>query len=263
MQRRDALKLIVGMAALPWWPRLAAADELPHTVIGFSQGGLPLVIHHLGLGPTRVLVLGGQHGGPEANTIELAAGLLDYFVDHPGDLPSGLGLDVLKVANPDGVQVGSRQFLSGVDPNRNWASADWQSDAWDSNGRLREGLGGSVPFSEQETRALRDWVLVQRPALIVNYHSAGGFMFAGQPVRGVEVGEVYAEASGYYRPTASSGSGGPRLLSYRATGSMGGWQREQGLPGLFIELTTPYSPEFSRNLAGLRAVLASLASVSA
>ena len=224
-----------------------AAAEPSWTVIGFSQGGLPLVVHHLGDGARRVLVVGGQHGGPEANTIRLADGLLTYFADHPEELPAAAGLDFLTAANPDGAESGSRQFLSGVDPNRNWGSADWQADAWDSNGLFRPGLGGPSPFSEPETRALRGWILDSRPELVINYHSAGGFMFGGQG----EVVEAYAEASGYRRPTP----GGPSPLGYRVTGSMNVWLREQGLPGILIELTSPYNPEIERNLAGLRAVL--------
>ena len=256
------LKLLAGLglyAALP--PARARAET---TAIGFSQGGLPLVVHHLGDGPRRVFVMGGQHGGPEANTVELAEWLLSYYQQRPQELPAGVGLDILAVANPDGMAIGSRQFLSGVDPNRNWPGSDWQPDAYDSNGRLRTGLGGPAPFSEQETRALRDYLLSLRPALIVNYNSAGGFMFGGRDGLGGAVAEAYAAASDYFLPAPSGGSSGsgsgPRLLGYRATGNMSGWQRSVGLAGLFIELTTPYEPEIDRNFAGLRAALSVLAS---
>src|SRR2546430_10234656 len=96
--------------------------------IGTSQGGAPLVIYALGSGPKRVLILGGQHGGPEANTVELVSGLLDYFAANANEVPRNVELDVLLVANPDGLAQGSRQFLSGVDPNRNWGGSDWRSD---------------------------------------------------------------------------------------------------------------------------------------
>ncbi|MDP8922272.1 MAG: twin-arginine translocation signal domain-containing protein [Chloroflexota bacterium] len=228
-----------------------AQIEVPGTPIGSSQGGLPLIVYHLGDGPTRVLILGGQHGGPEANTIELAHLLLAHFVENPSELPAELTLDILPDANPDGTVAGIRQYLSGVDPNRNWGGPDWQSDAYDSNGRFRPGLGGPAPFSEQETRALADWMLQTRPALTVNYHSAGGFMFGGRDGLAGELTAAYADASGYPVPTPGGGS----PLSYRATGSSNVWARSVGLNGLFIELTTPYVAEFERNLAGLRAVL--------
>src|SRR5256885_16456071 len=114
--------------------------------IGTSQGGAPLVIYSLGDGPKRVLILGGQHGGPEANTVELVSGLLDYFAANPEEVPPGIELDILPVANPDGLADGSRQFLSGVDPNRNWGGNDWRSNAFASNAMFPRGLRGARAF---------------------------------------------------------------------------------------------------------------------
>jgi hypothetical protein len=217
---------------------------------------VPLVLRHVGDAKRRVLILGGQHGAPEANTIDLVDQLTEFFVAHPDEVPKSLGLDILAIANPDGAQAGSRQYLSGVDPNRNWGGPDWSSDAYDSNGQFRRGLGGAEPFSEQETRALGDWMLANRPELTVNYHSAGGFMFGTRDGAGAEITGLYATASGYYAPTPGSGSS---PLPYRASGSLNVWARSVGLTTLFIELTTPRVSEFDRNLAGLRAVLPRLA----
>ena len=241
----------------------AFAQSVPTTVIGTSQAGEPLVVSHLGLGrPTRLFILGGQHGGPEANTIRLARLLLDQFIENPSDLPPNIGLDILPVANPDGANRGTRRFLSGVDPNRNWGGSDWQTDGYDSNARFERGLGGPEPFSEQETRALADWVLRVRPAFVINYHSAGGFLFGGRDGLAGELTDAYAEASGYAVPRPGPGGGGSPL-SYRATGSMNPWLRENGINGLLIELTTPQGSEFDRNVAGLRALLARLAALPA
>lgn len=237
-----------GLAA----PSARAQPELPWEPIGFSQAGQPLIVQHLGDVPARVLILGGQHGAPEANTIELVQQLTAYFADNPDRLPSGIGLDILAIANPDGAAAGTRQYLSGVDPNRNWGGPEWQTDAYDSNGRFRAGLGGPTPFSEQETRALADWMLKTRPVLTVNYHSVGGFILGSRDGPAGEIIATYGAASGYSVP---SGGGGGSLLPYRATGSLNVWARTQGLTTLFIELGTAWSPEFDRNLAGLRAVL--------
>jgi len=228
--------------------------------IGTSQGGAPLTIQQLGSGPRRVLIMGGQHGGPERNTVELVESLLDYFSSSPEELPAGLELNVLTVANPDGLAHGSRQFLSGVDPNRNWGGGDWRSDAYDSNAQFRVGLGGPEPFSEPETRALADWVLAVRPALVVNYHSAGGFMFGPRDGAPGELAAAYADVSGYNWPGGTGPGGGIRSpLSYSASGSMNVWLRESGIPAILVELSTPFYPEVDRNLAALKAVLRRLA----
>src|ERR1700704_6384528 len=116
--------VFLGVAAAALVVQTAFAEPRMST-IGLSQSGSPLVLYTLGDGPRRVLVLGGQHGGPEANTVELANGLLDYFASNLDQVPSGIELNVLLAANPDGLAAGSRQFSSGVDPNRNWGGSDW------------------------------------------------------------------------------------------------------------------------------------------
>jgi hypothetical protein len=236
-------------------PNTAAGAETPSFSIGTTQGGASLQVFQLGGGPKRVLILGGQHGGPERNTVELANGLLDYFTDNPEEIPAGIELDILPVANPDGLANNSRQFLSGVDPNRNWGGADWRADAYDSNAQYRTGLGGPEPFSEPETRALADWVLAVRPALVINYHSAGGFMFGGRDGPVGDLSAAYADASGYSWPSPGAPGGGRSPLPYSASGSMNVWLRESGIPGILVELSTPFYPEVDRNLAAVKAVL--------
>jgi hypothetical protein len=260
VSRRSAIRAVVATAGLVTIGAslrpVSAQVDLPWTPIGYSQGGQPLVLRHFGDAKNRVLILGGQHGAPEANTIELVDRLTAHFVTHTDEVPGSIGLDILAITNPDGTTVGSRQYLSGVDPNRNWGGPDWSSDAYDSNGQFRPGLGGPAPFSEQETRALADWLLKTRPLLTVNYHSAGGFMFGTRDGIGGELTDLYAAASGYYAPVPGGGSS---PLPYRATGSLNVWARTVGLSTLFIELSTPYVAEFDRNLSGLRAVLPRLA----
>src|ERR1700682_2685500 len=97
-----ARALLLGLAAALGWVQSAFAERRM-TTIGMSQAGSPLVLYALGNGPQRVLILGGQHGGPEANTVELVGGLLDYFAANPEQVPTGVELDVLPIANPDGL----------------------------------------------------------------------------------------------------------------------------------------------------------------
>jgi hypothetical protein len=247
------------LAALTSEPALA---DTRSSSIGTSQQGSPLTLYALGNGPKHVLLIGGQHGGPEENTVELVNGLLEYFDSNPGEVPAGIELDILPLANPDGLATGSRQFADGVDPDRNWGGSDWRTDAYDSNAVFRRGLGGPQPFSEPETQALANWVLANQPAFIVNYHSAGGFMFGGRDGVAGDLSNTYAEASGYWWP--QPGVGGQRSpLSYQASGSMNVWLRESGLPAVLVELTTPRSTEVERNLAAVKAVLAELGGSSA
>ena len=234
------------------------------TVIGRSQLGQPLLVFHYGEGPVELFILGGHHGGPEYNTTRLTRLLMEHLAVHPEAIPPNVRVSAMPEGNPDGLLLGTRQYASGVDPNRNWDGSNWSSDAYDSNGQHRVGLGGPEPMSEPETQALAGWLLETRPIYIINYHSTGGFMYGGGEGLAGELSTGYAEASGYYRPTRGGNSGGGRRspLSYRATGHLNGWSRSQGLDGCLIELGSPSEPEFERNLAGLQTVLARLALVT-
>jgi hypothetical protein len=222
-------------------------------IIGRSSGGIPLTVFWIGAGPVTVVIQGAIHGGPEANTSALSFRLRDYFDARRSELPDGVRLALLPEANPDGIAVNSRFYLSSVDGNRNWDTPDWERDAYDGNGVLRRGLGGAAPMSEPETRATADWLLALRPAAVVQYHSRGGFVVGAR-----ELAEPYGRASGYHvpalRPPGATGGGGG-LLPYRATGTMGRWLTLNDLPGILIELSDWTTPEFDRNLAGLRTVL--------
>jgi hypothetical protein len=238
-------------------PSGVRADD-SHTIIGTSQEGRLLIVYHLGSGTVPVLIMGGQHGAPEENTVRLVNQIFYYFSDHRDEIPSSIRLDLLPETNPDGLANGTRLYRDGVDPNRNWGTADWQTDAWDSNGVFRLGLGGTEPFSEVETQALRNYVLATQPAFTINYHSRGGFMFGGRAGSTGDLAGVYATASRYPRPQPSAGGGGSSVLSYRATGSMNAWLGTVGLSGILIELTDFQDPEFARNLSGLKAALSML-----
>jgi hypothetical protein len=264
LKRRNNLPVAItiltaALAASLWLGSNARADD-GHTIIGTSQGGRLLIVYHIGTGSVPVFIMGAQHGGPEANTARLVNQLYDYFDANRGDIPPRVRLDLMPEVNPDGLVTGSRLYQSGVDPNRNWGGGDWQTDAWDSNGVFRLGLGGAEPFSEPETRAVRDYVLATRPAMVVNYHSRGGFMFGGREGQTGVLASAYATASGYPRPQPSAG--GSSVLSYRATGSMNGWLGREGISGILIELTNFDDPEFARNLAGLKAMLQSVAAAA-
>lgn len=56
----------------------------------------------------------------------------------------------------------------GVDINRNW---DWRWEAYDDDDPASQKYKGPFPWSEPETRALRDLVLVERPLLVADLHS--------------------------------------------------------------------------------------------
>jgi hypothetical protein len=121
---------------------------------------------------------------------------------------------------------------------------------------------GENPFSEPETRVVQDFIMENRPSLVIFFQSAAnGIWYSGKQVQWAPArrfAQVYSEASGYPLP---EGTEGP--VSYEITGSASGYLYTQKVPTLVIEMATHHEIEFERNLAGLRAVFELVSSSSA
>jgi predicted deacylase len=244
------------------------------TIIGYSTGGLPIESYTFGGGPIRVAFVGGIHGGTEWNTVLLAYAAIDYFDRHPQQIPPVLTLQIVPSANPDGLRLVSggwgrfqpnavrspnaaaRFNQNGVDLNRNWDCA-WAAQAWWGG---VETNGGSAPFSERETRVLRDFFLGERTDrgavhAVVFWHSAVPGVFAGgcdglYPAA-ERLAAVYGRAAGY--PYGNS------FTYYPITGDATNWLSMQQIPAITVELRTRNEAEWPQNLAGMLALLAELA----
>lgn len=240
------------------------------TVIGLSTGGLPIVAYHFGTGPQRVAFVGGIHGGSEWNSVLLGYRAIDHFSEQPADVPANLTLQIIPVANPDGLflvtgKVGRFQAAeiatgksagrvnrNGVDLNRNWDCA-WTATAWWGT---QEVSAGTAPFSEVETRVLRDFFLRQPTvAAVIFWHSAVPGVFAGGCTGIYPAAERLAEAYA----TAANYPYGEAFSHYPITGDATNWLSNQQIPAIVVELATAYDPEWPQNLAGMQATLALMA----
>ena len=214
-------------------------------LIGSSRQGRPLLVYRLGAGRRTAIVIGGIHAGTEANTAELVQQLLERARDTPEVLPPELTVAWLPVANPDGLMNGTRLLSNGVDPNRNWPTADWNPDTYESSSRGPEPLvggGGPVPLSEPETSVLAAFVLRLQPVAVVSYHSAASLVMAGPAARALGLDLAYALAAGY------------RLgdwTAYPVTGDFAQWAEDQGIPAVEIELPDHGSTDLEANWGGL------------
>ncbi len=130
--------------------------------IGRSIEGRDLTIfaNHRAMSDGRggsTFLVGGMHGDEKA-TISLvekfAANRLEMFEAAVFALP---------LCNPDSAARNSRYNARGVDLNRN-CGTNWHADS--------EEPSGPEPWSEMESRALRDFILKAEPAKIVSLHWA-------------------------------------------------------------------------------------------
>lgn len=93
----------------------AAAQSV--TTFGYSRYGQAIEVESYGTGSIQVLIIGGQHGD-EFPSVPLVTRLRNEVRDNPGAI-DGRTVHFLLRANPDGVDLGTRQNAFGVDLNRN------------------------------------------------------------------------------------------------------------------------------------------------
>lgn len=239
-------------------------------VIGKSVNGNDIVAYHHGTGSDEFLLVGGIHGGYSWNTALVAQEAAEYLKENPEVIPSNVMVTVIPVLNPDGleevvgvptatfaaadvptsaaVRESGRFNANTVDLNRNF-DCDWQEEGtW----QTKTVSGGSAAFSEPESAAIKSYVEKNKPKAVVVWYSAAGGVYASNCHGGVlaettALTNAYAEGSGY--PAHEE------FDYYEITGDMVNWLAKEGIPGISVLLTNHTDVEWSKNRAGIEAVL--------
>jgi len=187
------------------------------------------------------LLIGGMHGD-EIATVLLLESFRDRFLNNE-KLTSPIVL--LPVANPDGYARHTRYNAHDVDLNRNciW---NWSAHS--------EEPPGPEPWSEPESRALRDFILKMEPAKIVSLHWALAEIDADGPQSTALAQAMWDALDDYERKPyrlriAELGRGKRRLQrTYEiCPGSLGQWcgyglRYGDGMQPAMITLELPYDP---------------------
>ncbi len=241
----------------------------PESTIGESAGGTEITAYHFGTGSEEIIFIGGIHGGYSANTALLGFELVDWFKENEDKIPETITVTVIPVLNPDGLEkvtgetgrfemsdaaadtatkVAGRFNSNNVDLNRNF-DCEWNAEGTWQN---RTVSGGSAPFSEPESQAVRDYVLEIKPTAVVTWYSAAGGVYAstcGGEVKTetLALTKLFAEAAGY---TAHE-----EYDYYEITGDMVNWFAKENIPAISVLLTNHTNTEFEKNRAGVEAIL--------
>ena len=187
------------------------------------------------------LLIGGTHGDEPATVL-----LLESFLQSPAWAAlHACPVIVLPLANPDGYKRGTRYNARGVDLNRN-CGCNWSAASAEPP--------GAAPWSEPESRALRDFILARRPAKIVSLHWALAELDADGP-QSTALAQAMWAAPGdtarrpYRLRVTELGRGQRRLQRTYAVcpGSLGQWcgyglTYPDGTTPAMITLELPYNP---------------------
>ena len=243
-------------------------EDTTKSVIGASVEGRNITAYHYGEGDTELLFVGGTHGGYSWNTALVAFDLMDHLEANPDAIPANLKVTVIPVLNPDGLNkvvgtpdrftvddvpssqaatIPGRFNANEVDLNRNF-DCDWKAEGtWQS----RKVSGGTAPFSEPESKALRDYVESKDIAGAVVWYSSAGGVYAsnchgGTMPETLTLTNIYADASGY--------SANEEFDFYAITGDMVNWLANREIPAISVLLSKANDVEFEQNLAGIKAL---------
>ncbi|TFG35780.1 MAG: hypothetical protein E4H47_00635 [Parcubacteria group bacterium] len=244
------------------------ADE-SKTIIGISVERRDITAYHYGTGDTEILFIGGIHGGYAWNSVFLAYQFMDYLEANENVIPDNIKVTVIPVLNPDGlnrvvgtatsflptavssssdVVVSGRFNANGVDLNRNF-DCDWKiAGVWQN----MPVSGGGAVFSEPESQAFKNYIETHNPAAVVVWDSAAGGVFAsdcgnGIPAETRTLTGLYADASGYKAYDTFD--------FYEVSGDLTNWLARKNIPAISALMTTHDDIEWSKNLAGINAVL--------
>ena len=198
--------------------------DAPYQQYGRSVLGAPLLWFPAPLGDADSgLILAGTHGDENAAIATLSAALRT--------LPDALRRHhVVLAVNPDGCQLGLRANAHGVDLNRNFPAANWQSGdtvyRWNSVAEERDVAlsTGTHPASEPETQALCALIHQLKPRWIVSWHEPLGCI---DDPHQAAIGGWLAQHTGL--PRVSS-------VGYDTPGSFGSWCKDLSLPCVTAEM---------------------------
>jgi protein MpaA len=147
---------VVGILVPP------AEAEVERFSIGRSVKGRRIRVIERGDHSSRneIVVVGNIHGNERAGTAVIRRLRRAHIIDD-------VDLFLIRTVNPDGLKAGTRQNGRGVDLNRNFGH-HWKpiGERWDRY------YSGPRPWSEPETRAVRDFILDVKPRVTIWYHQA-------------------------------------------------------------------------------------------
>jgi hypothetical protein len=249
-------------------PQATAPENKDQTVIGKSVEGRDIVAYHFGSGGKEILFVGGIHGGYAWNTALLAYQIMDYLKTNPGAIPGNIKVTVVPVLNPDGLnkvvgvtgrfnssdvsssqdtRIAGRFNANLVDLNRNF-DCGWKATGIWQNTTVS---GGTGPFSEPESAAIRDYARAHKLTAVVAWYSAGGGVFSSSCGDDIlpetqTITDIYAKASGY--PAHKN------FESYQVSGDATDWFAKNNVPAIGVLLSTYDNVEWDKNEAGIKAL---------
>lgn len=230
-------------------------------ILGTTARGTPIEAVRFGNGAASLLFVGGLSSGFAPSTVAIAERVVSHLTANPQLVPDALTVYIILSASPDAPlapgEYRGRLNSNGVDLNRNW-DCNWVADTrW--QGELMRGSGGTAPFSEQESRILRDFIFEIEPEGVIFWQARaeGGMVSPGICGSRINVSAslagIYGLSAGYrvedFEDVTNQTLNGDAMNSLDAS----------GVPAVAVLLPSYNSVDWDNNLNALLAVFQSYA----
>lgn len=204
-------------------------------VLGYSEKGKEIIGYILGNGAETILFFGAIHGNEKGSSI-----LLQQIVEELNKNIHLVGANkkviIIPTLNPDGYAANWEKVnANNVNLNLNFETMGWKNYGGEG-GRY---FAGPRPFSESESRLLRDTVVKYKVKKMLSYHAKGSLVNPEIHAPSEELARWYVSRTGYrfYEDP-----------SWDYPGTATKWFTEVvGGPAITIELSDYMNSDFEKN----------------
>jgi carboxypeptidase T len=177
------------------FPSWATVGSIGRSIEGREIPSLRVHDASMPQAPLNIYVLGGHHAG-EWMGVEVALSFPRYLLERAGTDAGArrvireAQVYVVPIVNPDGLEYtihtsqswrknrrDNGNGLRGVDLNRNYEFMWGCDDVNSSPNPASHAYRGTAPFSEPETQAIRELMLSNPPAGVLDFHTFGQIVY--------------------------------------------------------------------------------------
>lgn len=261
-------RVLKGYLKNQWEP--VPSLEVPHErELGLSHEGRPIVAYRINEGAQHVLFVSAIHGN-EVGTQRLNRHLYHWIHSHAEEFKD-FSFWFIPCLNPDGFAHASRNpdYLNGgrkgrfngrgVDLNRNFPVPSFKKDSnWNHGAAYKEltpVFCGEEGGSENEIKALTNFILKEKITLLFMFHNVGEDVMPSNDPLAQKLATIYSQKSGFKLMTHED------WLTLGQTGTFKEWCEANHVSFLEVEgsvKSTRYGSDWKRQKSALEACLREL-----
>ena len=209
--------------------------RLEKKIFGYSENGREISGYEIGTGKNVLLLFAGMHGREKGGK-----DLLDKLAEEVSStlnlIHATNKLIILPLMNPDGYYgLEDKVNANGVNLNRNFNTSQWVQYEGDDT------FAGPKPFSESESRIIKELVEKFQPRIMISFHSQGHLVSPEAGDLSIKLAKWYADKTGYHY-----------FDEWDYGGTATRWFQEiTGNPAITVELTNHIESDWEINKTAL------------